>query len=78
MSASLIDPRQESLALPLAAPESPRDRLEQVIRIYAIARDDAMLLTATSGHYQDARGARVRTGLTLGDLKNILNQLDNR
>lgn len=38
--------------------------------------DEDMVLTATSGMYQDERGLNVKTGLTWGDLRAIRAYLD--
>lgn len=54
-------------------PTSPTEALAHVLCAFAQAPDDRMVLQATSGIYGDG----VRTGLTMGDLRAIQQQLDN-
>jgi hypothetical protein len=53
-------------------PTTPAEALAHVLCAYAQEPDDHMVVTATNGIY----GPGVRTGLTVGDLRSIQQQLD--
>ena len=71
MSAAMERIRRETQEQLGPAPTNAVDALAHVLLALADTPDDRMLVEATSGIY----GERTRTGLTMGDLRVLADQL---
>ncbi|RNG31354.1 hypothetical protein [Streptomyces botrytidirepellens] len=67
MSRTMDRIRREAIEQYGDAPATPAEALDHVLAMFADAPDDWMVLEATKGLYGDG----VRTGLTMGDLRDL-------
>lgn len=71
MSQAMDRIRREAMDKFGVAPSTAVEALAHVLTVHADEPDDHLMVTATNGIY----GAGVRTGLTMGDLRQIAAQL---
>lgn len=62
----------ETIAKLGPAPTTPAEALAHVVKVYADTPDETTMIMATSNVYGD----RVRTGLTMGDLRALNAQVN--
>ncbi|WP_428956208.1 hypothetical protein [Streptomyces sp. cg35] len=71
MSAAMNRIRREVMDQYGDAPANTAEALAHVLKVYADEPDDRLMVEATNGIYDDG----VRTGLTMGDLREIAARL---
>lgn len=71
MSAAMNRIRREAMDQYGDAPATPAEALAHVLAVYADEPDNRLIIEATNGIYGD----RVRTGLTMGDLRDLAARL---
>lgn len=72
MSAAMNRIRREAMEQYGDAPTNAVEALAHVLKVYADEPDSSLMIEATNGIYDDG----VRTGLTIGDLREIAAKLN--